>query len=193
MIEKLLEKKTLSNSANSHSPNLPNKPLDPSSSTFIPQMPAQASFGAQQVHIGPVINSTIADNNPIALLVDDNAINMRLLAAFMTKLGILFQQAANGQEALNTYKAAFGSFFVVFMDISMPVMNGIAATLRIRQFEDDSGLHRTPIVALTGLASAAARIEALEAGVDDYITKPVSFKVLQKAVEKLRKRPSEVA
>ena len=66
----------------------------------------------------------------------------------------------------------------------MPIMNGVVATQRIRQFEARSALPRAPIIALTGLASAAARNEAQEAGMDDYLTKPLNFGLLKGVVDR---------
>ena len=120
-------------------------------------------------------DSSLQLDVPTALLVDDNAINLRLLGALVKKVGVAFKEAVNGKEATDFYKAARGRFIIVFMDISMPVMDGCQATQRIRQYEKEAGLHRAPIIALTGLASAAARNEAHEAGVDDYVTKPFNF------------------
>ena len=125
-----------------------------------------------------------ATSGPMALLVDDNLINLRLLAGFMKKIRIPCRQALNGQEALDAYTADPAKFQVVFMDISMPVMNGVVATQRIRQFEARSKLPRAPIIALTGLASAAARNEAQEAGMDDYLTKPLNFGLLKGIVDR---------
>ena len=64
----------------------------------------------------------------------------------------------------------------------MPVMDGMTASHTIRQFEAQNSLPRVPIIALTGLASAAARNEALEAGMDQFLTKPVSFPELSKII-----------
>ena len=134
------------------------------------------------------MDRTISDwsirlDSPTALLVDDNEINLRLLAAFVKKVGVAFKEAVNGKEAVDLYKAAAGTFLVVFMDISMPVMNGVAATQRIRQYEEEAGLQRAPVIALTGLASAAAQNEAQEAGVDDYLTKPFNFGRIRAIIE----------
>ena len=88
----------------------------------------------------------------------------------------------NGLEALNTYKSeALAStppskpFDIVLMDLSMPVMGGLESTRQIRRFEDENGLQRSTIVALTGLASAQDQHDALDARVDMYLVKPVKF------------------
>ena len=77
---------------------------------------------------------------------------------------------------------------MIFMDISMPVMNGIVATQLIRQCEVHANLPRVPVVALTGLASGAARNEAREAGMNDYLTKPLNFAKLKSVLRRYRDR-----
>ena len=71
------------------------------------------------------------------------------------------------------------------LDISMPVMDGVTATRNIRQIEQQNRLPRVPIIALTGLTSAAARNEAKEAGMDDFLVKPVSFAQLSCILKKI--------
>ncbi|KAL5119498.1 hypothetical protein ACEQ8H_002563 [Pleosporales sp. CAS-2024a] len=111
-----------------------------------------------------------------ALIVDDNPINRRLLAAWMKKHQIAFQEAKDGQQALDLYKAADGAFATVLMDISMPVMDGMTATRLMRDFEKDKTERQAShIIALTGLTSATAKLEAWTSGVDDFLTKPVDF------------------
>jgi CheY-like chemotaxis protein len=65
-------------------------------------------------------------------------------------------------------------------DLSMPVMDGITAATEIRKFEWENKWPRTNIIALTGLASASSKLEALGCGIDDYLTKPVNFGKLLK-------------
>jgi CheY-like chemotaxis protein len=69
------------------------------------------------------------------------------------------------------------------MDISMPIMDGLESTRRIRAFEREMGLKKAVIVALTGLASAEAQRDALDAGVDFYLAKPVKFVDLRKLMD----------
>ncbi|KAJ6787849.1 hypothetical protein PWT90_08345 [Aphanocladium album] len=109
------------------------------------------------------------------LLVDDNAINIRILSTFMTKLKKKFSTATNGQEAVDAYKKASESFRCVFMDISMPVMDGLEATRAIRTYERENKLPSVVIIALTGLASSEAQRDALVSGVDLFLTKPVKL------------------
>ena len=125
-----------------------------------------------------------------ALLVDDNKINRQLLVMFMKKHKFSYEEAEDGQEALDAYKASClpgpqsdapsRRFDVVLMDISMPVMDGMESTRRIREFEKENGLKKSNVIALTGLASAQAQQEAEASGIDVFLPKPVKFAELKK-------------
>ncbi|KAK1995014.1 hypothetical protein LX36DRAFT_583277 [Colletotrichum falcatum] len=117
------------------------------------------------------------------LLVDDNPLNLKILASYMKKLGHDFHNAMDGQEALDIFRKAGGEFRFILMDISMPVMDGFEATRRIRAIETEQGLMRCHIFALTGLASASAQQEAFASGIDLFLTKPVRLKELSKILE----------
>jgi CheY-like chemotaxis protein len=118
-----------------------------------------------------------------ALIVDDNAINRRLLSAWMKKHKIAFKEAKDGQQALDLYKKAKGTFDLVLMDISMPVMDGMTSTRLIREYERENQFTESHIIALTGLTSASAKLEAWTSGVDDYLAKPVDFKRLESLMD----------
>jgi CheY-like chemotaxis protein len=120
--------------------------------------------------------------SPRVLLVDDNAINLKLLVVFAKRQNLQFSEAVNGLEALETFKREANitetptrPFDFVLIDIQMPVMDGLTSTRQIRQFEKKLGLPRSTIVALTGLASAQDQQDASDAGVDMYLVKPVKF------------------
>jgi CheY-like chemotaxis protein len=120
--------------------------------------------------------------NPRILLVDDNAINLKLLVVFAKRQNLRYAEATNGLEAFQTFKSEATSssppvrpFDFILMDLSMPVMDGLTSTRHIRQFESKNGLPKSHIVALTGLASAQDQKDAHEAGVDMYLVKPVKF------------------
>lgn len=119
------------------------------------------------------------------LLADDNRINLKVLSAFMGKLKRSFVLATNGKEALDLYVKSPDRFAGIIMDISMPVMDGFEATRQIRKAEHQQDLKATPIVALTGLASHEAQQEALESGVNTFLTKPVRFNQLEEVLGKL--------
>ncbi|KFA79180.1 hypothetical protein S40288_02384 [Stachybotrys chartarum IBT 40288] len=125
------------------------------------------------------------------LLVDDNKINRQLLVMFMMKCGYTYKEAANGQEAVDRFIETCSPdsetpppgkkrFDFILMDISMPIMNGVDATRQIREFEQEHELPPTTVVALTGLASEDARRDAISAGVDIFLPKPVRFAELKK-------------
>ncbi|KAL8730215.1 MAG: hypothetical protein Q9166_004192 [cf. Caloplaca sp. 2 TL-2023] len=122
--------------------------------------------------------------SPMLLLVDDNKINLRLLETFMRKRKYKFVDSAmDGKLALEAAERHPEGYDIIFMDLSMPVMNGFECTRAIRDFErtrDPTKYARTPkaalIIALTGLASGRDHGEAFACGVDLYMTKPVSFK-----------------
>lgn len=112
------------------------------------------------------------------LLVDDNPINLRILCVYMNKLGRSYATAVDGQDAVDKYKAQPGNFKYIFMDISMPRLDGLEATRHIRAFEHKQDLKRATVYALSGLASASVQEEALSSGIDLFLTKPVRLKEL---------------
>ena len=142
----------------------------------------------------------IPARKPRLLLVDDNKINLEMLHTFVRKKGFLndvVDLADDGAKAVDIFKRqtyAADAPAVVFMDISMPVMDGYEATRAIRHFEkrmmaeDESGARpRSLIVAVTGNASGTYdQSEAFASGVDIYMTKPVSFKEVGKILENWR-------
>ncbi|THX09823.1 hypothetical protein D6D18_01171 [Aureobasidium pullulans] len=115
------------------------------------------------------------------LLVDDNAINLKLLSTFVKKLSFNAETAIDGQDALTEYKSwsKKHAFTTILMDISMPKMNGFESSKAIREFEVENGLQPAKIIALTALSSEASRREAEASGIDDFQMKPVSLKTLK--------------
>ncbi|KAJ4393973.1 hypothetical protein N0V93_003190 [Gnomoniopsis smithogilvyi] len=137
--------------------------------------------------------SVTSSAHPYVLLVDDNAINLQLLVMFMKKQNLPYATASNGLLALERYQDAFSPsqadspasrhsakpsppFTHVLMDISMPIMDGLTSTRKIRAFEAEKGIAPpSTIIALTGLASAEAQEDALNAGINEFLVKPVKF------------------
>jgi CheY-like chemotaxis protein len=124
------------------------------------------------------------------LLVDDNHINLKVLSAYMVKLGHEYELASNGRKALDFYMQNSAHIAGILMDISMPIMDGLEATRRIRAHEHKHRITPTPILALTGLASESTQQEALESGVNIFLTKPVRSQALGEALVSLRVLPS---
>ncbi|KAI7471881.1 hypothetical protein KC357_g5914 [Hortaea werneckii] len=153
----------------------------------------------QLVNDGTSSASAIS-TEPRILLVDDNAINLKLLRMFVQKCGIVkHKSASGGREAIDAFETAKqddDDFFLCFMDLSMPVVDGFQATAAIRQREADLGLPRHQslvIIALTGLVSAKDRHAAAQAGVDDFLTKPADFKTIQKCLDYWKGERSDLA
>lgn len=138
----------------------------------------------------PSAESSASFHPPRLLLVDDNKINLRLLRTYMRKRAYTYiDEAENGLEAVNCVKEREEGYDIIFMDISMPVLDGFGATRQIREIErsrqEKAGGGLTPalVIALTGLASSRDQSEAFTSGVDLFLTKPVSFKEVGKMLD----------
>ncbi|KAK6581927.1 hypothetical protein PZA11_005624 [Diplocarpon coronariae] len=117
------------------------------------------------------------------LIVEDNIVNLKVLSQYMKGAKQEFVTATNGLEALEKFQADSAAFKLIFMDLSMPVMDGLTSTRHIRAFESQHALQRTRIIALTCFSSDQYQREAAESGVDMYIVKPVPMKSLKPILE----------
>lgn len=121
------------------------------------------------------------------LLTDDNLINQKVASRLLQQLGYQADIAKNGLEALQALERK--PYDVVFMDVQMPVMDGLEATRQIRQRRDASGhphfKRRIAIVAMTANAMQGDRDKCITAGMDDYISKPVRPEMLQAVIERI--------
>jgi two-component system sensor histidine kinase/response regulator len=115
------------------------------------------------------------------LVVEDNAVNQKLTQVLLRKLGHRAVIAANGRAALSALKKQ--AFDLVLMDIQMPVMGGLEAASGIRAEETRIGGH-IPIVAMTAHAMSGDRDRAMLAGMDDYVSKPIRFEDLRRAIQR---------
>lgn len=112
-----------------------------------------------------------------ALIVDDVTTNLVVLQSLLSKYGIKVDKAKNGLEALASLRAHSG-FDLVFMDCQMPEMDGYEATKEIRNTNNANINHDIPVIAMTANAIQGDREKCLQAGMDDYVSKPVSAKAL---------------
>ncbi len=113
------------------------------------------------------------------LLVEDNEVNMTIATAILQRWGVVVDQATDGDQALHAVQraAAQGRHYdAVLMDVQMPVMSGHEATRALRQTEAGRQL---PIIALTAAALVTERQEAMEAGMNDFLTKPINAEQLR--------------
>ncbi|RKK33833.1 hypothetical protein BFJ66_g12115 [Fusarium oxysporum f. sp. cepae] len=140
---------------------------------------SQPPTPAVESPLGGLVPAQDYFQTPQFLIVEDNPINLKMLAHSMRKLQKPYRTAVNGQEAVNAYKETPGQFKYVLMDISMPVMDGLEATRQIRAFERYNGISASKILAITGLGSESTREEATRSGVDVFITKPVKLRELE--------------
>ncbi len=112
------------------------------------------------------------------LLVEDNPVNQMIAKKMLEKLSLTYQLAENGEQALQKMQQPH-NFDLLLMDCQMPVMDGYTATRSIRQYETENKLSRTPIIAMTANTMENDKAACLQAGMDDYITKPVVQDSLQ--------------
>ncbi len=105
------------------------------------------------------------------LVAEDNFINQKLVKQILIRYGIEVELANNGLEAFEKYRSS--RYDLIFMDIQMPVMDGIEATHEILNYEDEEKLEHTPIIALTANALKGDRERFIDEGLDDYIPKPI--------------------
>ena len=109
--------------------------------------------------------------NAKALVAEDNTINQKLIKRTLEDLGLTVELADNGLEAFE--KRRSGDYDIIFMDISMPVMDGVESTHEILDYEEDENIPHIPIVALTANALKGDRERFLAEGLDEYTTKPL--------------------
>jgi signal transduction histidine kinase/CheY-like chemotaxis protein len=119
------------------------------------------------------------------LVAEDNVVNQRLAFALLSKRGHDVVLVSNGFQAVDAWGT--GSFDGIFMDVQMPEMDGFQATAAIRACEREIGAHgpHVPIVAMTAHAMNGDRERCLEAEMDDYITKPIALKEIDRVLEQL--------
>ncbi len=137
---------------------------------------------------GPANAAPLSEAGALAglrvLMVEDNAVNMLIGVATLERWGVQVVQARDGAEAVAAVEAAPQPFDVVLMDVQMPGMSGHEATREIRS---RSSGRAVPIVALTAAALVSEREQALAAGMDDFLTKPVDADKLQAALLRWRR------
>ncbi|KZN61051.1 hypothetical protein N473_22175 [Pseudoalteromonas luteoviolacea CPMOR-1] len=133
----------------------------------------------------PSINENVSSKafeQQVVLLVEDNPVNQLVAKKMLDSLGLKTELANNGQEALDTLLAAKHQYQLVLMDCQMPCMDGFEATRRIRRGEGGQTFLNIPILALTANAMKGDREACIEAGMNDYITKPILLEHLTNAL-----------
>jgi signal transduction histidine kinase/CheY-like chemotaxis protein/HPt (histidine-containing phosphotransfer) domain-containing protein len=145
--------------------------------------PAAAAEAPQVQIVAPEAE----DTQPLAghvLLVEDNPVNRQVAQRLLALAGITYRVAENGREAIEALDDGQRRFDAVLMDCQMPVMDGYTATRVRRQKEADQRLARIPIIAMTANAMAGDREKCLNAGMDDYMSKPLNRTRLEQTLRK---------
>ncbi len=151
-------------------------------STFRFEFPTRVCADSTEDSVSPPVELEPPTRRLRILVAEDSKVNRVVVARILEKLGHEAVMTSNGREAL----AAHGKrrFDAVLMDVQMPDMDGFEATERIRQKESASPF-RTPIIALTAHAMMGDRERCLEAGMDDYVSKPFSSNDLADALDRV--------
>ena len=117
---------------------------------------------------------------PDVLIVEDNVVNRIVVEQVLKQMSVGYVCAEDGLEAIDVFASARPS--MILMDISMPGLDGYGATQRIRELERSQGWGRTPIIGVTAHAMPNDREKCLEAGMDDYLAKPIDIAALEAIV-----------
>lgn len=148
--------------------------------------------------IVPVMYTFASAAKPMALIVDDNLINLRIMQMYCRKRGLPFVYATDGSQAVETFlncqmTATAGpkggnvppaAIQLILMDLQMPVCDGIEATRRIRELEKRYGWPRSALFIVTGQDNLSDRSAADNVGADEFFVKPVGVKVLDRGVKR---------
>jgi len=145
-----------------------------------------ALIGAQAAHGAAAAPVSAAPRRRLRVLVaEDNAVNRRFVSRVLEKRGHLVAATVNGREAID--RLGREQFDVVLMDVQMPELDGLSATVLIRQRERAAGQNQhIPIIAMTAHAMSGDRERCLASGMDDYISKPLHPQDLANAVERVK-------
>ena len=159
------------------------KPVQPSE--LLDAILAALSKPTETPQPSPAPLDTALDETPRmkVLLAEDNAVNRKLATTLLEKRGHIVVVTENGQEALDALERE--NVDLVLMDVQMPVMDGFEAIHAIRAKERSTGAH-LPIIAVTAHAMKGDRERCLEAGADDYVTKPIRLAELLAAMNRAR-------
>lgn len=120
------------------------------------------------------------------LVAEDNMVNQRVIEGLLNKLGHQVLVVRNGNEAINERRKDDFDYDLILMDCEMPEVDGYDATRHIREIEKSQGRKTVPIVALTAHALEEVRSRCLEAGMDDFLTKPINTRHLNRILSRLK-------
>jgi two-component system sensor histidine kinase/response regulator len=138
--------------------------------------------GAPQLAAPAIDTRTPQFDGPLRiLLAEDNPVNQKVALLLLSRLGHQVTVAPDGAEALDAYRRE--TFDAILMDVQMPLLSGYDATRAIREIERTTGRH-VPIIAMTARAMKGDRERCLDAGMDDYLSKPIQGKQMMEAIRR---------
>lgn len=145
-----------------------------------------------QVH--QLVREIRSDNSeaPCILVAEDNPVNQLVVQGFLKKRGYSVRLVTDGQAAVDEYARDPAAVHLILMDCEMPVMDGFEATRQIRRLERSRQLAAVPIIALTAHILEEHRQHGLDAGMDDFLGKPLDSGLLYSTLERHLKRPGMV-
>jgi signal transduction histidine kinase/CheY-like chemotaxis protein len=161
----------------------------------------EGSFAdVDELAISKYLDSTISEmfdksielnkkNEKIVLVVEDNKINQKVINKLLEILNVSnIEVCENGLEAVDYVKQNYQKIGLILMDIQMPVLDGIQATIQIREFESltPHNIHKIPIYGLSAAASGSSKIECINSGMDDYLTKPIKKEELDNVLKHVK-------
>lgn len=188
-------------------PPAPAEPVRTSFAKYVPSQPLDVSIPADEAIFAPSPAPAQEEPSPVTsqqeqkpviykpsvplsggdypkriLLVEDQLTNRLVVETILDNMQLGSIYAENGVEAVQ--KAATQDFELILMDVQMPIMNGFDATREIRKIEERDGKKRAIIIAVTANAMAGDRERCMEAGMDDYISKPIQVIELQQMIQR---------
>jgi len=123
-------------------------------------------------------------NGLSVLVAEDNIVNQKIIVSMLTKIGVTVCVVSNGQEALDVLSNRGHGYHVVLMDCQMPELDGYAATRKLRLIEKcDDSMTRVPIIAMTAHALPGDREKCIDAGMDEYLTKPIKINTVKEMIK----------
>jgi len=134
---------------------------------------AEGGLGEDQIVTQHSLREDVKHSASI-LLVEDNPVNQQLAVKLLSKAGYTVEVASNGREAVEKFAAQPNAYDIIFMDVQMPEMNGLDATRLLRSL----GFESVPVIAMTANVIKGDREKCLEAGMNDYIPKPIKRDVV---------------
>ena len=159
------------------------KPLDEYEMVRAINALLSTSPATQDLKVATTQTDTYPNTAQRVLLVEDTPINQTLQSILLNRMGFEVSLASNGLEGLDAFQSS--QFDFILMDIQMPEMGGIEATQQIREIETKLSLRKTPIIAVTANALKGDRERYFEAGMDGYVSKPLSMDSLKAEIHRV--------